>query len=201
MFYYLNGKVTHSEQNLAVLDVGGVGFKVYVTTNTLARISVNREAKLYTYCNIKEDTFDIYGFFDTSEKRSFELLLTVSGVGPKAALAILSTVTPENLALAILSGEEKTLTAVPGVGKRIAQRIILELKDKTAKESAAVQGMDMSAGVGSRDTPGGKAADAAAALAVLGYSQAEISAAMRNIDVDALSVENIIKQVLKNTMK
>lgn len=201
MFYYLNGTVTYTEQNMVVLDVGGVGFKVNVTTHTMSKLSVGKVEKLYTYCNIKEDAFDIYGFYDTSEKRSFELLLTVSGVGPKAALAILSTVTPENLALAILSGEEKTLTAVPGVGKRIAQRIILELKDKTAKESTAFQSGGIPNVISGKDTPNGKAADAAAALAVLGYSQAEISAAMRHIDIETLSVEDIIKQVLKNTMK
>ena len=201
MFYYLNGTVTHTEQNMAVIDVGGVGYKCSVTTFTMSRLNVGKTSKLYTYCHIKEDAFDIYGFYDMSEKRSFEMLLTVSGVGPKAALSILSTVTPENLALAILSGEEKILTAVPGVGKRIAQRIILELKDKTSKEAASLQSAGVQLAMPGKGTTGGKAADAAAALAVLGYSQSEISAAMRQVDVEALSVEDIIKQVLKNTMK
>lgn len=201
MFYYLNGTVTHTEQNMAVIDVGGVGYKCYATAFTLSRLSIGKPGKLYTYCHIKEDAFDIYGFYDIGEKRSFEMLLTVSGVGPKAALSILSTVTPENLALAILSGEEKMLTRVPGVGKRIAQRIILELKDKTSKEAASLQSAGVPVAMPGKNTPGGKANDAAAALAVLGYSQSEISAAMRQVDVEALSVEDIIKQVLKNTMK
>jgi Holliday junction DNA helicase RuvA len=129
------------------------------------------------------------------------MLLTVSGVGPKAALSILSTVTPENLAMAILSEDEKMLTAVPGIGKRIAQRIILELRDKTSKEAATLSKSGFGKTTVGLNTPGGKSADAAAALAVLGYSQAEISAAMRNVDVESLTVEEIIKQVLKNTMK
>lgn len=201
MFYYLNGTVTLIEQNMVVIDTGGVGFQCMATTQTISRLTMGKTAKLYTYCNIKEDTFDIFGFYDLSEKRSFEMLLTVSGVGPKAALSILSSVTPENLALAVLSEDEKTLTAVPGIGKRIAQRIILELKDKTSKEAKSIAGAGFAQPVIDKNTPGGKAADAAAGLAVLGYSQAEISAAMRHVDVEALSVEDIIKQVLKNTMK
>lgn len=201
MFYYLNGTVTLIDINLAVIDVGGVGYKVSVSTQTLSRLELNKPAKLYTYCHIKEDIFDIYGFYDVSEKRSFEMLLTVSGVGPKAALAILSTVTPENLAMAILSEDEKMLTAAPGIGKRIAQRIILELRDKTSKEAAVLSKSGFGKTPVGLNTPGGKSADAAAALAVLGYSQAEISAAMRHVDVEALTVEEIIKQVLKNTMK
>lgn len=201
MFYYLNGTVTLIEQNMVVIDTSGVGFQCMATTQTISKLTMGKTAKLYTYCNIKEDTFDIFGFYDLSEKRSFEMLLTVSGVGPKAALSILSSVTPENLALAVLSEDEKTLTAVPGIGKRIAQRIILELKDKTSKEAKSIAGAGFAQPVIDKNTPGGKAADAAAGLAVLGYSQAEISAAMRHVDVEALSVEDIIKQVLKNTMK
>jgi Holliday junction DNA helicase RuvA len=201
MFYYLNGTVTVIDINLAVIDVGGVGYKLSVSTQTLGHLELNKPAKLYTYCHIKEDAFDIYGFHDISEKRSFEMLLTVSGVGPKAALSILSTVTPENLAMAILSEDEKMLTAVPGIGKRIAQRIILELRDKTSKEAATLSKSGFGKTTVGLNTPGGKSADAAAALAVLGYSQAEISAAMRNVDVESLTVEEIIKQVLKNTMK
>lgn len=201
MFYYLNGIVTVLEPNVAVIDVGGVGYKCYVTLHTIGRLELNKPAKLYTYCHIKEDAFDIFGFHDLSEKRSFEMLLTVSGVGPKAALAILSTVTPEDLAMAILSGDERALTAAPGVGKRIAQRIILELKDKTSKEAEVLSKSGFGKGTTGISTVGGKSADAAAALSVLGYSQSEISAAMRKVDVEALTVEEIIKQVLKNTMK
>ena len=145
---------------------------------------------------------ELYGFATQAELNSFRLLIGVSGVGPKAALAILSTGTPEALAMAILTGDEKTLTAAPGIGKKIAQRIILELKDKLAKESAAT-GLDFSGGGGSVNVPAftSKAAEAAQALAVLGYSSAEVSAALKGVDVENLPLEEIIRQSLKKMVK
>lgn len=199
MFYYIEGNVTIIETGLAVLDVGGVGYACCTTLNTIANLEIGKKARLYTYCNIKEDAFDIYGFYEKSEKRCFELLISVSGVGPKAALAILSAQSPASLALAIINGDERALTAAPGIGKRIAQRIILELKDKISKESEQMQeaGFVAPASVGA----GTKSADAASALAVLGYSQSEISAVMRNVDVENLSVEEIIREALKSNLK
>jgi len=208
MFYYLEGTVTVIGMNLAVVDIGGVGYACMTTTSTLSRLEMNKKARLYTYCNIKEDAFDIYGFYDLSEKRCFELLLGVSGVGPKAALSILSSATPESLALAIISDDETALTIAPGVGKKLAQRIILELKDKVSKDTAAlkatgyaVPGSGSDGSGGAAGQPVAKQRDAAAALAVLGYNQGEISAAMRGIDTNALSVEEIIREVLKNSVK
>ena len=201
MYYYLEGLVTIIEPNLAVLDVGGVGYCCHTTMNTLSRLETGKKARLYTFCNIKEDAFDIYGFHDQSEKCCFEQLLSVSGVGPKAAQSILSVATPESLAMAIVSDNDKVLTAAPGIGKRIAQRIILELKDKVSKETAAARAEGFVPPAGGAGMPGTKVADAAAALAVLGYSQAEISAALRGVDTEALTVEEIIKQVLRDTMK
>ena len=200
MFYYLEGTVAVLESGVAVLDVGGIGFKCYTTANSQSYLEIGKKARLYTYCNIKEDAFDLYGFHEMSEKRSFEMLLGVSGVGPKAALSILSAVTPEDMAMAVITDNEKAFTAAPGIGRRIAQRIILELKDKVAKENAAVQpaGTVRPGGVG---MPGAKLADAASALAVLGYSQSEITAALRTIDVEILTVEEIIRQVLKASVK
>ncbi len=200
MFYYIEGTVAVIDQNLAVIDVGGVGYACFTTMNSLSYLEKGKKAKLYTYCNIKEDAFDIYGFHDMSEKKCFEMLLSVSGVGPKAALSILSSSTPENLAMAIINDDDRTLTQAPGIGKRIAQRIILELKDKVSKEAASMNYAGLSPAGGSGVT-GTKQGDAAAALAVLGYSPAEISSAMKSIDTEQLSVEEIIKQVLKNTMK
>jgi Holliday junction DNA helicase RuvA len=197
MFYYLEGNVAVIGQNLAVIDVGGAGYACMTTMNTLSHLEQGKKARLFTYCNIKEDAFDIYGFFDLSEKRCFEHLLGVSGVGPKAALSILSSSTPESLALAVISDDENALTIAPGVGKKLAQRIILELKDKVSKESAALKSSGYTAPRGDAGLPGAKQHDAAAALAVLGYSQSEISMAMRGIDVDALSVEEIIREVLR----
>jgi Holliday junction DNA helicase RuvA len=201
MFYYLEGMVTILNQNLAVVDTGGVGYACLTTLCTLSRLETGKKVRLYTYCNIKEDAFDIYGFYDISEKRCFELLLGVSGVGPKAALSILSSCTPESLALAIISDDESTITLAPGVGKKLAQRIILELKDKVSKDAAAMKASGYVPPRGSEGQPGSKQRDAAAALAVLGYSQGEISAAMRSIDVAGLSVEEIIREVLKNSVK
>ena len=206
MFYYLEGNVEIITQNLAVIDIGGVGYSCRATINTLSRLEQGKKARLYTFCNIKEDAFDIYGFYDLSEQRCFELLLSVSGVGPKAALSILSTSTPESLALAIINDDETAVSLAPGIGKKIASRIILELKDKVSKEVTALK---TSGYVEPRDsldtlstgTPGIKQRDAAAALAVLGYSQGEISAAMRKLDVNALTVEEIIREVLKLSVK
>lgn len=200
MFYYLEGEVAVIEPNLAVLDVSGAGYACQTTVNTLSRLEIGKKARLYTYCNIREDAFDIFGFYDLGEKRFFEQLLTVSGVGPKAALAILSSGTPETLALAIVSDDERTLTLAPGIGKKIAQRVILELKDKIAKESTGVKAGGFCPAAASAGTAGARLADAASALAVLGYSQSEIAAALRGINTEALTVEEIIRNVLKNSL-
>ena len=137
MFYYIEGAVAALDKNLAVIDAGGVAFAVNTTVNTLTRLRAGEKARLYTYLNVGENAMDLYGFYDLSEKRCFELLLGVSGVGPKAALSVLSVCTPESLAMAVVTENEKMLTAAPGVGKRGAQRIILELRDKIAKELPA----------------------------------------------------------------
>jgi Holliday junction DNA helicase RuvA len=200
MFYYLEGPITVIEQNLAVVDIGGAGYGCFTTMNTLSHLEIGKKARLYTFCNIKEDIFDIYGFYDMSEKRFFEQLLTVSGVGPKAALSILSSGTPESLAVAIINDDERALTMAPGVGKKIAQRVILELKDKVAKESAGLKSSGFSPEAAGAGTKGSKLSDAASALAVLGYSQSEIGSALRGIDTQTLTVEEIIREVLKNSL-
>jgi len=201
MFYYLEGNVTVIAQNLAVIDINGVGYACMTTLNTLSHLETGKKAKLYTYCNIKEDAFDIYGFYNTSEKRAFEQLLSVSGVGPKAALSILSSASPETLALAIIGDDESALTIAPGVGKKLAQRIILELKDKVSKEMPALKASGYVPASSGAGYDGSKQRDAAAALTVLGYSQGEISAAMRSMDIEALTIEEIIREVLKSSVK
>lgn len=196
MFYYIEGKVAILEANLAVIDCSGVGYAVSTTAYTVSRLKMGESARLYTYCNIREDIFDIYGFYSINEKRSFEMLIGVSGVGPKAGLSILSSGTPESVAMAIVAGDDKALMAAPGVGKKIAQRIILELKDKMAKETAGInfKSSTMPSSVKSDNT---KLGDAAAALTVLGYGNAEICTALNAIDTDSLALENIIRQALK----
>ena len=201
MFYYLDGTVAEILPALAVIDCGGVGYACMTTNNTLASLKKGQKGKLYTFLHVGENAFGLYGFATQNELNSFKLLIAVSGVGPKAALAILSACTPETLAMAIVTGDEKALTSAPGVGKKIAQRIILELKDKMAKETAA--GLDFSGGKG---TPAvalfsNKAAEAAQALAVLGYSTQEINVALKGIDAERLSLEEIIRQSLKKMVK
>lgn len=200
MFYYVQGTVTHLAPNLAVIDCGGVGYACRTTTNTLSALNKGKVHKLYTFLYVKEDIFELYGFATEGELNSFQMLLGVSGVGPKAALAILSYNSPEGLAMAIVSGNEKALTSAPGIGKKIAQRIILELKDKMAKGQLTISGMENFAN-GSTFIPEDKTAEASAALAVLGYSQQEIMLAMKGIDLDNLTLEEIIKQCLKKMVK
>ena len=200
MFYYLNGVVAEMEANLAVIDCGGVGYACATTNYTLSQLKKGERAKLYTYMNVREDAVDLFGFSSQSELHSFKLLLGVSGVGPKAALAILSTNTPANLAMAVVMGDEKALTAAPGIGKKIAQRIILELKDKLAKEQASF-GPDTGGSVPLTVLPNDKAKEAGAALAVLGYRVSEVAAALKGIDIDTLPLEEIIRQALKRMVK
>jgi len=193
MYYYVNGTVAEIGPNLAVIDCGGVGYACATTNYTLAQLKRGEPAKLYTYLHVREEIFDLYGFSTQAELSSFKMLLGVSGVGPKAALAILSSGTPDQLALSIVTGDERSLTGVPGIGKKIAQRIILELKDKLAKEQT---GFDAGMGTLSPIPAGGKTQEAASALAVLGYSSQEISTALKGVDA-ALPVEEMIRIALK----
>lgn len=200
MYYYLSGTVAHVEPYLAVIDCGGVGYACRTTSYTLSQIKKGDKAKLYTYLSVREDAVDLYGFATNEELKLFQQLISVSGVGPKAALSILSSSTPANLALSIITGDEKALTCAQGVGKKIAQRVILELKDKLAKGQTISAGESVS-GPAVTIIPQNKASEAAAALAVLGYSQAEISQALKGVDVESLTLEQIIRQALKNAMK
>lgn len=198
MFYHLEGTVSDIDLNLAVIDCGGVGYAVNTTANTLSHLRTGEKAKLYIYDYIREDCFELYGFKTQSEKRCFEMLLTVSGIGPKAAQAILSASTPERLALAIMNGDEKAITVAQGVGKKIAQRVILELKDKVAKQQGTVAA-EMPPVLSPSD--GSTRSDAITGLMVLGYSASEINAAIRGVNTEGLTAEQIIKLTLKNLMK
>jgi Holliday junction DNA helicase RuvA len=199
MFYFVKGLVAHTAPYLAVIDCGGVGYACKTTNFTLSHLKKGETAKLYTYLHVREEVFELYGFATEEERNCFQLLISVSGVGPKAALSILSSSTPEQLALSIITGDEKTLTIAPGIGKKIAQRVILELKDKLAKGQIASG--ESYGGIGVTLIPENKGSEAAAALAVLGYSQAEINVALKGIELDSLTPEEIIKQALKKMMK
>ena len=148
MFYYVSGTVAHVEPYLAVIDCGGVGYACKTTSTTISQLQVGKASKLYTYLHVGEGIFDLYGFATQGELGSFKQLIGISGVGPKAALAILSVCTPQGLAMAVITGDEKALIAAPGIGKKIAQRIILELKDKLAKEQGLENGYRVISNVG-----------------------------------------------------
>jgi len=201
MYYYVSGLVAHVEPYLAVIDCGGVGYACRTTSYTLSQIKKGEKAKLYTYLNVREDAMDLYGFASQEELKLFRQLISVSGVGPKAALGILSSSSPANLAMSIITGDEKSLTAAQGVGKKIAQRVILELKDKLAKGQTISASGESVAGPAVTIIPQNKLSEASAALAVLGYSQAEIGVALKGIDIDSQPLEQIIRQALKNMMK
>ncbi len=202
MFYHLEGIVAELGQNLAVLDCGGLGFALNVTINTQSRLKIGDKAKLFITESIGETNFDLFGFADKSERRCFEMLMAVSGIGPKAALSILSCNSPESLALAILNDDLKALTVAPGIGKKIAQRVILELKDKIGKELGAAD-WSMPA-ISSPAAPAGENKalnDALAGLAVLGYSSAELGPVLKRMDCSGMDAQQIIKAVLKQMVK
>lgn len=193
MLYYVSGKVTVLEPGLAVIDCGGVGYGCRVTAYTAAQLKLDKAARLYITESIREDAFDLYGFISREEQRCYELLTSVTGVGPKAAMAILAS-GPQNFTLAVMTGDEKLLTAAQGVGKKLAQRIILELKDKMGGATE----LDFSGGPVAAAAPAqsGGIALAQAALQELGYSPAEIAAALKGADPKA-STEELVRYALR----
>ncbi|MDR3551488.1 MAG: Holliday junction branch migration protein RuvA [Clostridia bacterium] len=198
MIYSLNGTLTAAGPLYAVIECGGVGFKCSTTANTLRRLpKIGESAMLYTHLNVREDALDLYGFFDQKELSCFKMLISVSGVGPKAALSILSEATPEKFALYAASGDVKALTRAPGVGTKIAQRIILELRDKISGAQAAEGFSQADTGIISAS---GNVEEAINALMVLGYSRSDAAMAAARCD-ESLSIEEIIRQALKNLSK
>ena len=201
MFYYVEGTVALLKQGLAVIDCGGVGYACHASQNTIGKLKISARARLLTYLNVREDIFELYGFIDEEEQSCFEMMIGVSGVGPKAALSILSVAPPDRLALSIITGDEKMLMQAPGIGKKIAQRIVLELRDKMSKEqletSSSVSPVAMAAASGGVN----HTQEAVAALMVLGYSQAEALQAMEGMDAAQMEAEEIIRQCLKKLVK
>ena len=194
MLYYVSRPVTVLEPGLAVIDCGGVGYGCRVTAYTAGQLKLNQSARLYITESVREDAYDLYGFISREEQRCYELLTSVNGVGPKAAMAILSSGGPQNFMLAVMTGDEKMLTAAQGIGKKIAQRIILELKDKVGGASAE---LDFSGPtVTAPAAPGNHAALANAALQELGYSPAEIAAALKGVDPGA-TTEDMVRYALR----
>ncbi len=194
MIYYVSGSVAVLEPGLAVIDCGGVGYCCRITGFTAAQLKLNTNVRLYITESIREDAYDLYGFISKEEQRCFQLLTGINGVGPKAALSILSAGGPQNFTLAVMTGDEKMLTAAQGVGKKIAQRIILELKDKIGGSNME---FDLSAGapaVAPQST--GSLAMATAALQELGYSPVEINTALKGVDPNA-TTEEMVRYALR----
>ena len=194
MIYYLSGPVTILEPGLAVIECAGVCYGCRVTAYTAGQLKLNQNARLYISESIREDAHELFGFISKEEQRCYELLTSVNGVGPKAAMSILSSGGPQNFTLAVMTGDEKMLTAAQGVGKKIAQRIILELKDKLGGSSME---LDFSTGPAVSNLGNqGNAALAHAALQELGYSPAEINAALKGVDPTA-STEEMVRHALR----
>ena len=199
MFYYLNGTVSEIGQSSIILDVGGVGFEVNTPLQTISDLKIGNQAKLYISESVGENNYDLYGFSELKEKRFFQLLISVSGVGPKAAISLLSSLRTDSLILAIVNDDIKTLTAAPGIGKKIAQRILLELRDKLGAELPAVSDAADSFVTQKASAVEDRAvADAIAGLSVLGYSASEVNPIIRRTDWAGMSADQIIREVLKN---
>ena len=200
MFYYLKGTVAEIGQSSLVLDVNGIGFFINTSLKTISSVKASAPARLYISESIGESNFDLYGFADLQEKRFFELLISVSGVGPKAAISLLSSLNTDTLVMAIINDDAKALTTAPGIGKKIAQRIILELRDKLGAEVPSMAAAVSSSGEGNTAnlSAGTAVSDAIAALSVLGYSTAEITPIIKNGDWTGMEADQIIRLVLKN---
>jgi len=194
MYYYIKGELVLKQDNFAVVDNSGVGYKIYTSGLSLSGVSVGDDVTFYTYLYVREDIFDIYGFTKNDELTMFLHLLSVSGVGPKAALAILSTLTPNQLVLAVMTNDAKALTKANGVGSKMAQRVILELSGKL-KNSEILPDESIPENV-TLDT---SAVEAVSALTVLGYSQAEAKKAVSKVD-PTLGVEEIVRKALAHLM-
>ena len=211
MFYYVDGTVSVLQTGLAVIDCGGVGYACHASQNTISRLKIGTKARLLTYLNVREGIFELYGFIDEDEKSCFSSASAIIVwfvyaqvfvcVGPKAALSILSVAPPDRLALSIITGDEKMLTQAPGIGKKIAQRIVLELRDKMSKEQ--LESASAASPVAAADLSGGvnHTQEAVAALMVLGYTQAEALHAMKQIDTAGMEADEIIRQCLKKLVK
>lgn len=194
MIYSLSGTLIHKEAALAVVECGGVGYACRTTQTTLAAIgAVGSQVKLYTHMSVREDAVELFGFADREELSCFQMLITVSGIGPKAAISILSDLTPNRFALLVASGDSSALTKVKGVGKKSAERIVVDLKDKLAKNNPAVQGMPAAAGNASGTD---NLSEALAALCVLGYHQEEVMPVLLKQSED-LPAEELIRLTLR----
>ncbi len=202
MFYYISGKLALANPSLAVIDAGGIGYKLTISENTYNALPARHtqaepDVRLFTYLAVREDDIELFGFHTEAELNSFKMLLGVSGIGPKAAISILSLLTPEKLAIAVCTEDRKTIAKANGIGPKTAARVILELKDKLIKETDLSSAVSVDTHVTSQAPVGSsKLRDAQDALLVLGYSKADVQKALSAIDTQSLEVSEIIKKAL-----
>lgn len=199
MFAYIKGNLEIKTNGYVIVDVGGIGYKIFMSQNAIEKLGESgKEVKIHTYVRVREDDISIFGFNSNEELRMFELLLSVSGIGAKSSLTILSNISPSSFALAVISNDIGKLKKLPGIGPKTAQRIILELKDKLKTEEAVEDNVEE---IKEAIIENDKVSEAISALQVLGYSRREIDVALENIDKNSLSIEEIIRQGLKNLSK
>lgn len=196
MIYSVRGTLVHTEQNLAVVECGGVGYGCRTTLNTLRDVKMGSEVTLYTYMSVREDAVELFGFSTQKELQTYKLLININGVGPKAGISILSILSPEQVAVAVSSGDWKTITQANGVGPKMAQRIVLELKDKFK----SLESDDSLSPNGANTLVSGNIPAAVQALAVLGFSAADVTPILTKLDPN-MSVEQMIGATLKKLGK
>ncbi|MBQ6991405.1 MAG: Holliday junction branch migration protein RuvA [Clostridia bacterium] len=194
MFAYIKGNLEQKTNNFVVIDVGGIGYRIFMSSKAIENVGgLGEKVKVYTHYYVREDNISLYGFNSNEELRMFELLISVSGIGAKSAIAMLSEISPSSFALAVISDDISKLVKVPGIGKKTAARIVLELKDKLKTEEAIEQTEELVCAIDDSS----KECEALAALQVLGYTRKEIENVLHKIDVKNLELEEIIKQALK----
>lgn len=195
MFAYIKGSLEQKSNNYVVIDVGGIGYKIFMATKAIETLGeIGKVVKVHTHYYVREDNISLYGFNTNEELRMFELLLEVSGIGAKSAIAMLSEISPSSFALAVISDDISQLVKIPGIGKKTAARIVLELKDKLKTEEAITKTEEVKLSITNEE----ETSEAIAALQVLGYTKREIEKALENVDTKNLQLEEIIKQGLKN---
>lgn len=199
MYYYIKGSLMYKGDNYIVVDASGIGYRIYTSLDCIEKSSrIGSEVTVYTYLNVREDAMELYGFYTEEERKMFLMLIGVSGIGPKAGLALLSVASPQHLAMAIVTGDEKLLTKASGVGPKAAKRIILELKDKVDNDTLGIDG-DSGIEIITDDIIADSRAEALSALVVLGYSANDAKSVLLNLDA-ALSTEELIKKALLQLM-
>ena len=197
MIAYLKGELVVKSEEYIIIEVQGIGYKVFMSKKSIDELQESKQVRVYTYLKVREDDISLFGFNTNEELRMFELLLSVSGIGAKSAITILSNISPSSFALAVISNDVNTLKKLPGIGIKSAQRVILELKDKLKTEDS-ISKFETSIEVKEAIKEDGKVAEAISALKVLGYSRKEIDTAIEKLDLASLSVEDIIRKGLNN---